>query len=158
TAAELHGRAGFNSIDDKRREFACIGGWLLTDIAGGRERLRELLDPLLLDLVDDLQPTEADALSYELHMEAFGSGVGSVVVVQGVRGSIRSVVGTVIFRKPAVGLKMIAMRAGAGDLDHFARMRQFASAGRRPAAVLFADLEGSTPLAKRLPTAGYLAL
>jgi class 3 adenylate cyclase len=55
-------------------------------------------------------------------------------------------------------MNTIGMLAGAGDLGHFARMRQLASAGRRPAAVIFADLEGSAPLAKRLPTATYLRL
>jgi class 3 adenylate cyclase len=45
-----------------------------------------------------------------------------------------------------------------GDLGHFERMQQLASAGRRPAAVLFVDLEASAPLAKRLPTASYFTL
>jgi class 3 adenylate cyclase len=37
-------------------------------------------------------------------------------------------------------------------------MTQVAKAGRRPAAILFADLEGSSALARRLSTASYFAL
>jgi class 3 adenylate cyclase len=37
-------------------------------------------------------------------------------------------------------------------------MQQVAKAARRPAAVLFADLESSSALARRLSTAGYFAL
>jgi len=45
-----------------------------------------------------------------------------------------------------------------GDAGHFQRMLQVSKAGRRPAAVLFADLESSSPLARRLSTASYFAL
>jgi class 3 adenylate cyclase len=37
-------------------------------------------------------------------------------------------------------------------------MRRVAKAGRRPAAILFADLEGSSSLSRRLSTASYFAL
>ena len=50
------------------------------------------------------------------------------------------------------------MLAGSGDVRHFGRMRQLATANRRPAAVLFADLERSAQLARQLPTASYLTL
>ena len=60
--------------------------------------------------------------------------------------------------KPALAMGTIAMLTAAGDLGHFSRMQQLATAGKRPAAVLFADLEGSTQLAKRLPTASYFTL
>ena len=37
-------------------------------------------------------------------------------------------------------------------------MQKVAKAGRRPAAILFADLESSSPLARRLSTASYFTL
>jgi class 3 adenylate cyclase len=117
-----------------------------------------MVDPIMRDLVDELEPCEEVALSYEMHTEAFGSGVGSTLVYQRVHDQTGRLVGTMLVNKPAVGMNIIGMLAGAGDLGHFARMHQLASAGRRPAAVLFADLEGSAPLAKRLPTASYLKL
>jgi len=58
----------------------------------------------------------------------------------------------------AVGMSTIGAIAGIGDLGHFERMQRVASAGRRPAAVLFADLEGSSVLSRRLSTASYFTL
>ena len=45
-----------------------------------------------------------------------------------------------------------------GDPRHFERMQHVAKAGAAPAAILFADLEASSPLARRLSTASYFAL
>jgi class 3 adenylate cyclase len=59
---------------------------------------------------------------------------------------------------PAAGMAVVGMMAMAGDLGHFARMQGVAKAGRRPAAILFADLEASSLLARRLSTASYFAL
>ena len=158
TSAELQGRSGHNSIEEKRSSFVRHGGWLLSDIPGGRDALRDMVDPALRDLVDEIEPCDNEALTYDARTEAFGSGVGASTVAHRVRNPSGRIVGTVLVTKPAVGMNTIGMLAGAGDLGHFARMRQLASAGRRPAAVLFADLEGSAPLAKRLPTASYLTL
>ncbi|HVN51437.1 MAG TPA: hypothetical protein VMT43_08390, partial [Acidimicrobiales bacterium] len=158
TAAELQGRSGHNSVEEKRADFLRHGGWLLADILGGREAIRETVDAALCDLVDEIAPCDDEAITYDIRTEAFGTGVGATMVAQRVRDRSGRIVGTVLVTKPAVGMNTIGMLAGAGDLGHFARMRQLASAGRRPAAVIFADLEGSAPLAKRLPTATYLAL
>jgi class 3 adenylate cyclase len=45
-----------------------------------------------------------------------------------------------------------------GDLGHYERMDRVAKAGRRAAAVLFADLESSSPLSRKLSTASYFTL
>jgi class 3 adenylate cyclase len=58
----------------------------------------------------------------------------------------------------AVGMATLGALASIGDLGHFERMMGVAKAERRPAAILFADLEGSSPLARRLSTASYFAL
>jgi class 3 adenylate cyclase len=55
-------------------------------------------------------------------------------------------------------MSVLATLTAQGDLRHFERMQSVAKAGRRPAAILFADLEASSPLARRLSTAGYFAL
>lgn len=60
--------------------------------------------------------------------------------------------------KPLAGMAMLVTLAGLGDPRHVARMQGVARAGRRPAAMLFADLEASSRLARRLPTAEYFAL
>ncbi len=52
----------------------------------------------------------------------------------------------------------LAALGAMGDREHLERLQGVAAAGRRPGAILFADLEDSTPLAKRLSTANYFAL
>jgi class 3 adenylate cyclase len=84
--------------------------------------------------------------------------VGVRMTATRIRDSDGQVVGTVIVSKPAVGMHMISNLVSNADLGHLERMQQVQEAGRRSAAVLFADLEGSTPLSRRLSTAAYFAL
>jgi class 3 adenylate cyclase len=133
-----------------------VGGWLLVDI--GREALRKAVDPALRDLVDGLEPCDDETRWYETPTTHFGGRIAASSVYQRVRDPSGHVVGTLFVSKPALGMGTIGMLTAAGDLGHFSRMQQLATAGKRPAAVLFADLEGSTQLAKRLPTASYFTL
>jgi class 3 adenylate cyclase len=55
-------------------------------------------------------------------------------------------------------MSIMAALVAHADPRHLQRVQSLAKAGRRPAAILFADLESSAPLARRLPTAGYFAL
>ena len=151
-------RGGLSSIEEQRAMFVHVGGWLLADITGGREALRQMVHPALQDLVDELEPCDDEASWYEYSTRHLGGSIGANTVFQRVRDASGCVVGGLCVTKPAVGMNTIAMLVGAGDLDHFERMQQVATAGKRPAAILFADLEGSTQLAKRLPTASYFTL
>ena len=63
--------------------------------------------------------------------------------------------GTALISKPGAGMAVLATVAVGIDLRHFDRMQHVAKAARRPGAILFADLEASSPLARRLPTASY---
>jgi len=42
------------SLDTARRAFSMVGPWALADAPGGLEELRELVDPRLRDMVDEL--------------------------------------------------------------------------------------------------------
>ena len=118
-----------------------------------------MVHPALRDLVDELEPgDDSDVIWSEMPTTHFGTSIGSNSVFQRVRDASGRVVGGLSVSKPAVGMTTIGMLTGAGDLGHFERMQHVATAGKRPAAVLFADLEGSTQLAKRLPTATYFTL
>ena len=59
--------------------------------------------------------------------------------------------------KPAAGMSHLAAAAATADLAHLERMRLVARPDRRPAAILMADLEASSPLARRLSAAQYFA-
>jgi class 3 adenylate cyclase len=141
---------------------------VLADVSGDRDALRDMVHPALRDLVDELEPCDDASIAYGLpstHFGSrigfathFGSRIGFATLYQRVRDASGRVVGGVCIAKPAVGMATIGMLTGAGDLGHFERIQHVTTAGKRPAAVLFADLEGSTQLAKRLPTATYFTL
>lgn len=151
-------RMGSNSVELNRLYFRRVGGLILTDTPGGRDELRELVDPALRDIVDELTPTEGTMLSFTT--QGFGLvGASDVPVIafrlRDVNGRLA---GTALISKPAAGMAMLSAMTFTADLGHVARMGLVAEAGRRPAAILFADLEASSPLARRLSTASYFAL
>lgn len=144
-----------------RRMFAAMGPWVLADAPGGSEQLRRSVDPRLLDMVDRLVPADgAAAMTYETDGSAMGGRVlyDLKVLVQRIRDARGRAVGTSVLFTTAVGMSTVGVAAAIGDLGHFQRMQSVANAGRRPAAVLFADLEGSSALARRLSTASYFTL
>jgi len=154
-------RAGLFPLEIQRRSFATYGPWVLADTPGGGDELRELVDPRLGDLVDELSPVALPpAVSFVfdgLYAPSWANVKFFTTLIR-LRDDAGQVAGTVVMTKPAVGMAAVARITAVGDLRHFERMDQVAKPGRRPAAVLFADLESSTPLARRLSTASYFAL
>jgi class 3 adenylate cyclase len=65
--------------------------------------------------------------------------------------------GFVLIVKPEVRASVLGMLA-LGDARLFEQMSGLLEPARRPAAILFADLESSTALARRLSTPAYFAL
>ena len=151
---------GPNSVELLRPVFASLGRWTLADTPGGRDELRRLVDPRVRDLVDELQPSDGSpVITYTAH----GTGGGGTTVPVSctalrIHDAAGRRAGAAIIFKPAAGMSVLATIAAGGDLRHFARMQSVARAARRPAAVLFADLDGSSPLARRLSTRSYFAL
>ena len=64
-------------------------------------------------------------------------------------------VGVCLVTKPAAGMSQLAAAAATADLAHLERMRAVEHPDRRPTAILMADLEASSPLARRLSTVQY---
>ena len=156
--SRLGWRSGPNTPELARETFAAVGGLTLADTAGGRDELREIVHPQLRDLVDDLTPQGFSALSFEWRgMHSGHEGSARVTAVR-LRDDQGRLVGTALIYKPAASMAVLGAIAGAGDLRHFERMQSVAKPARRPAAILFADLEASSPLARRLSTASYFAL
>jgi class 3 adenylate cyclase len=56
---------------------------------------------------------------------------------------------------PAAGMSHLVLSSATADLAHLERMRVVDPPGRHPAAILMADLEASSPLSRRLPSAQY---
>ena len=142
-----------------RQWFAGLGGLVLSDTPGGRDRLREIVDPSLRDLVDDLSPADPAALSFVAGGTAlFGLTNDIPALAWRIRDRAGRLIGTAMVTKPAPGMHILSMATSMGDLRHLERMQRVGRVGRRPAAILFADLEGSSPLSKRLSTANYFRL
>lgn len=151
-------RMGSNSVEINRLFFRGAGGLMLADTPGGRDELRELVDPALRDIVDELTPTEDAVLAFVT--EGFGIGdTGDIPVVAfRIRDAKGRLAGTAMISKPAASMSLLAAMTFTADLRHVERMGLVARAARRPAAILFADLEASSALSRRLSTAGYFKL
>jgi len=157
--ALLAGRGRLNTIETMRKRFEAFGPYMLAATQGGRDELRALVDPRLRDIVDRLSPADfVDAVAVSVPGSGAGMSVEIQIVLMPVRDRGGELAATVILTKPAPSMAVLATVAGGGDLRHFERMQQVAKPGRRPAAILFADVESSTPLARRLSTASYFAL
>jgi len=150
---------GFWDVDASRDTFAAVGPWALADAPGGREELRERVDPRLRDIVDDLSPAEGStAITYVVSGSSIGAPFNTQIVALRIHDQSGQFAGIVTVPMTAVGMATIGALATIGDLNHFERMMSVSRAGRRPAAILFADLEGSSSLARRLSTASYFRL
>ena len=161
TSMMMEWRGGQFPLEVSRGIFALFGPIVLADTPGGRDALRELVDPRLRDLVDDLVPVEVPtAATGRFHgiYTARGAGVDILHSQWRLRDDAGRIVGTAWISKPAVGMSIITRMTALGDLRHFERMDAVAKPGRRAAAVLFADLESSSPLSRRLSTSSYFGL
>ncbi len=159
TAMSSHWSAGATRRHETWRQFfANVGGLILADTEGGRAELRSVLDPSFADMLEELEPSHADAMTGS-SAAAGTSDRGATLHSKALRirdadGALR---GTGIVFKPEAGMNVLGTLALERDPGHLERMRAVASAGRRPAAILFADLEGSSALARTLSTSSYFS-
>ena len=144
-----------------RDMLSVLGPWVLADIPGGRAALAEMVDPRLADIVDGLSPTDLPSM-FTFPLTGMSPAGGGPVPLRMMASRVYEadgrIAGTALILMPAVGMSVLATMAATGDVGHFQRMQQVAKATRRPAAVLFADLESSSPLARRLSTHAYFSL
>jgi class 3 adenylate cyclase len=152
-------RGGFALSEVRRARFLEIGPYILASTPGGREELRRVVDPEFADLVDQLEPKDPPpvwsrpALSYTVAgLEVFS--LTTLVRIDDAHGNLA---GFCNLSKPSAGMSQLAAAALTVDLSYFERMRAVEHADRRPAAILMADLEASSPLARRLSTARNFA-
>ncbi len=147
-----------NWVDEK--SFRQSGPWLLFNTPGGRDELRRQIDPSLRDLVDQIDPAEPPSIwraPPENRQQLAGVTTGFEHIFMRVRDRTGTFVGTVWLWKPQAGMSQLTSMAAVADLEHLDRMDLVDRPDRRPAAVLMADLEASSPLAKRLSTAQFFA-
>jgi class 3 adenylate cyclase len=146
------------SWEVRRAWFLDMGRYVLAGTPGGREELRRVVDPALADLVDQLQPQDVPPVwvNRSEFTTAGAEVTGSAVWIR-IDDAHGHRVGVCILSKPAAGMSHLARAAATADLTHLERMRVVERPDRRPAAILMADLEASSPLARHLSTAQYFA-
>ncbi len=73
------------------------------------------------------------------------------------RGRDGAVLGSALLYAPVLPARVLALLA-EGDVASFERLAALTTPGRRAAAVLFADIDSSGVLSRRMPTAAYFEL
>jgi class 3 adenylate cyclase len=128
--------------------------WMLHD-GVGRDELTAALDEEHHDLVASLEP-QRPALRWTFRLEAGDIGpIGALG--ERLLDEDGNLLGTIFVygsTLPASLLNVVAR----GDARMFRRMAELTQPGRRSAAILFADVEGSTDRSRRLPSARYFEL
>ena len=142
----------------KRTQFEQSLTDVLSVAAGGRDELRSKVHPALADLVDSVPG--ADVLPAHSHQRPLmGFGLDMTGWSTTVRLEDDGVLaGFLLLQKPLAGMSAINMVMGGRDTRHIERAFSVSEAGRRPAAILFADLESSTQLSRRMSTEDYFNL
>ena len=167
----LNWRFGLNTVELWRALFRSLGGMVLADTEGGPDELRSQIDPAFHDLVDEVVPCDDVARGLRISASSLpGAGtaptdgssdrgiVESDMLVTRIRSPDGVLRGTSLTGKPTARMSALGAMAWLRDLDHLQRMDRFTRAGRHPMAILFADLERSTALLRRLRTADYFTL
>lgn len=151
-------RFGLTTADLWRDALRSLGGLVLTDTEGGADAVRSAVDPSLRDAVDELVPCDSSAHGVRLTVLGLPGPVQSLMLAMRVRDTDGRLRGTVLIGKPEAPMSVLGGMAWESDLSHLVRMQRFTRAGQHPAAILFADLEGSSVLMRTLPTAASFTL
>ena len=143
----------------RRAHFLETGPYVLASTPGGREELRRVVAPEFADLVDQLQPKDLPSAWPGQDVSSTFAGVDVAASASWFRIDDRdgNLAGLCELFIPAAGMSQLAAATFSVDLEHLERMQRVERPDRRPAAILMADLEASSPLARRLSTARYFA-
>lgn len=151
---------------------------LMHSIPGGKQGLKEIfrrcledwdkivdldpkmdLDELADQLFEDLEPEEPPPF-YTSVFETVQHDLPPAKIVEfcvTLRDDTGAVIGGVIMYDPALPAMVLSFVA-RGDEEMYERMARLIEPGRRKAAVLFADLQASAALSRKLPSAAYFKL
>jgi class 3 adenylate cyclase len=145
-------------VEGMRQMFMVNGPHLLFELNGDKARLAELVAPELRDLVDSLDSRERPAVTWSRVVgRSGGLKIDNQILDVRILDPSGRFVGVFSIHKPAPGMSHLAAAAATANLGHLERTRLVERPDRRPAAILIADLEASSPLARRLSTAQYFA-
>jgi class 3 adenylate cyclase len=146
------------TLEAMRASVADWGGMLLSPAPDARAELLAVADERFHDVITQLEPTPMPPAWVDDVEVRFGT---TTTRLNGTRLRLSDddgrIAGSLLIAKPALRGAVLGM-LGLGDEGLFERMLDLTVAQRRPLAILFADLEASTALSRRLSAAGYFAL
>jgi class 3 adenylate cyclase len=131
-------------------------------LSPGDGRFEECFGPLsdAASRVEPIQPPLAWESTYEFLPELAlrQTVLGAVNFLEmEIRDDDGAFLGILRLARSAIPESLLS-RLGRGDLSHFERMDRVHEPARRPAAILFADLERSTALSRELSSRAYFGL
>jgi class 3 adenylate cyclase len=156
--ASTEWRTGLNRPEQWSPLLRAVSGFMLADTKESTDRLRATVDPALHGSMDEAPPMETTATSASVNVTYLGAEFSVGMKALRIRDKTGQVRGTLCLFQPAVGMGVVGTMSFALDPGHLERMASVARASRTPAAVLFADLEGSSALSRTLSTANYFAV
>ncbi|MDQ3645328.1 MAG: hypothetical protein M3345_00150 [Actinomycetota bacterium] len=141
------------------RGFLEVGPYILFESPQAREHVLELFGQdmrPLLDAMDLRTPPEVFSSSFDFVRGDLPPTPINYFVAR-IRDDGGRVVGRLFFYTPDLPARVLDL-VSRGDEGMFERMLRLFDPGRRRAAILFADLQASATLSRRLPSAAYFKL
>jgi class 3 adenylate cyclase len=135
----------------------CHAPFALHDGPLSREELAGLVDERFRALVEEAEPRPAPP-RWTLRLRVGAEDdVGVVALGERIVAADGRLLGNAFVYGSALPASVLWF-VGQGDRRMFQRLAELLEPGRRPAAVLFADMEGSTERSKRMASAAYFDL
>lgn len=132
---------------------------VLHDTPGGKEELKRLAAGTLDDVIDRIEQ-RVPPTSWASQIEFIQGDLPPIPVnllVTRLHARDGEHIGRLILYGPALPTSILSL-VSRGDPAMFERMARLVEPGRRPAAILFADVQDSGLVSKRLPSASYFGL
>jgi class 3 adenylate cyclase len=125
---------------------------------GGKTEFQRLLGPQLAPLVRDVEPSQSRAWTFEFdYVEGELPPLPIGCVTARVRDDAGGLLGQFTIYSARLPPRLMTLLT-RGDEAMFERMAQIVDPGRVAAAILFADLQASGALSRRLPSAAFFKL
>jgi class 3 adenylate cyclase len=125
---------------------------------GGKEAFQQLLGPELAPYVADIEPSESRAWTFEFeYVEGELPPLPIGCITTRVRGDSGKLIGQFTIYSARLPPRLLTLLT-RGDEAMFERMAQLIEPDRHAAAILFADLQASGALSRRLPSAVFFKL
>jgi class 3 adenylate cyclase len=132
---------------------------VLHDTPGGKEELKRLAGGVLDDVIDRIEE-QVPPTGWASQIEFIQGDLPPIPVnllVTRLHSREGERIGRLVLYGPALPTSILSL-VSRGDPSMFERMARLVEPGRRPAAILFADVQDSSLVSKRLPSASYFRL